>query len=1090
VRTRILLGITVLAAIVGVLLLFWGKHPPSAVDASRRANAASASGSTRDAGLLGAAPAVPLQADLTIRGQVMGPKGPVPGATVVATTSAGEDVLSERRCQCGNECGQKLLECGCGEAAGQLMDLVAERRGEVQPVARATTDTEGRFLLTGLSEGTYAVWAEAPRTGAAVAQGTRAGDADVIIKLGAGVAIAGTVKREDGRGVAGAVVTAIYAKHSRFFEVAAGADGAFSLGPLPEGDYTVVASAPGLLPSRERVTNGSSRRVKLELVSPRSLAGSVTLEGAPAGGAAVSLHGEHKRQEIGTEPDGTFAFDSLRPGQYELRAAAGDRVAQETITVAKGNVRGVALALRAGVHIEGKVVDDAGAAIAAVHITADEIAPSRRSHVAAARSSSDGRFRLGPLEPGEFELSTELEGFVRADPAKVVAVASASTKLVLKRAQPIRGMVVDPEGKPVREVRVAAVTKRTPAGSDDQKGSARTGENGAFTLDVPGGEYDIVVRSEGFREARVPVRAPAADVVVQLDRGTTIEGEVIDEDGAPVAEAQISIAPQSGDQRTRTSLGGGSADRGGHFVVSGLAAGPVLVIAGRPGDGGESWSSSYAHTPLDLPESGTVRVKLRFDAALAISGSVVGPDGVGVPDAKVHAWATHEARSKDKATALAERSSGTAVTDGAGRFTVRRLKAGEHVLIVMKEGFDAPRDGAHAQAGDSNVRIVLTKTAFLRGRVVGDGGVPVLRFQVNGKTNETSDGRFALPVTKLSGFYQGSGGPFPVRFSADGFASAEQSVTVERGVDVDLGDIALSQGRTISGVVVDAATGGPIPAARVRSIFVEEAKQYLSATLSDSRPEALVVTGADGTFVVPHVGEGALLRVAREGYAPATVAVGPDQGPLRIALGRGGAIAIRIQAANGEPMAGLDLAILGRAEGSDASSTGERFGANSGKTDESGRYEASGLLAGTYFIYLNSPDRNPGLVAQPVVLHDGQRVEVELKARQAGTTLQLSISGPGAKTTGELHVGLLRGVVPQIMGAQDLLKIGTPIRPRDDETPDAPVFELLAPGPYTVLVAKMERDGFRVFTHPIEVGPGPRQHADVVVPADLPVISR
>jgi protocatechuate 3,4-dioxygenase beta subunit len=661
---------------------------------------------------------------------------------------------------------------------------------------------------------------------------------------------------------------------------------------------------------------------------------------------------------------------------------------------------------------------------------------------------------------------------------------------VLKRAQPIRGTVVDPEGKPVREVRVAAATRRARADSDDEKASARTGEDGTFTLDVPGGEYDIVARPEGFREARVPVRAPAADIVVQLDRGTTIEGEVVDEDGAPVAEAQISIAPQSGDQGTRTWLGGGAADRGGHFVVSGLAAGPVLVIAGRPGDGGESWSSSYAHTRLDLPESGTVTVKLRFDAALAISGSVVGPDGAGIPDAKVHAWANPETRPKDKAITLAERSSGTAVTDDTGRFTVRRLKAGDHLLVVMKEGFDAPRDGVHAQAGDSSVRIVLTKAAFLRGRVVGDGGVPVLRFRVNGETKETSDGRFAFPVTKLSGFYKGSGGPFPVRFSADGYASAEQSITVQRGVDIDLGDISLSPGRTLSGVVVDAATGGPIPAARVRSIFVEDAKLYLSDTLNDSRVEGLVVTGADGTFAMPHVGEGTLLRVAREGYAPATVAVGPDQAPLRVALARGGAIAVRVRAASGEPMAGMDLAIMGRSGEPDASSTEVIVAGYSGKTDASGRYEATGLLAGTYSIFLRSPDRNPGLVAQPVVLRDGQRVEVELQARQAGTTLQLSISGPGAKSTGELHVGLIRGVVPQVTGSQDLMKIGTPIQPKDDETPDAPVFELLAPGPYTVLFAKMEGDGFRVFTQSIEVGTGPRQRVEVVVPADLPLITR
>jgi len=126
------------------------------------------------------APVPPSAGTLVIRGEVRGPSGPVAGATVTATTSRGVEVLSELRCHCGDDCGLRLLECGCPEAAGQLTELVVDRRGEAPPVARTETGADGRFVLTDLEEGVYAVWADS-RLGTGLANGVRAGEEAVSI---------------------------------------------------------------------------------------------------------------------------------------------------------------------------------------------------------------------------------------------------------------------------------------------------------------------------------------------------------------------------------------------------------------------------------------------------------------------------------------------------------------------------------------------------------------------------------------------------------------------------------------------------------------------------------------------------------------------------------------------------------------------------------------------------------------------------------------------------------------------------------------------------------------------------------------------
>ncbi|OJH39477.1 carboxypeptidase-like regulatory domain-containing protein [Cystobacter ferrugineus] len=114
-----------------------------------------------------------------------------------------------------------------------------------------------------------------------------AGDEGVELLLGEGVRVSGRVTDEDGAPVAGALVIAISTFHSRFFETVTDGSGYFFLGPLPRGEYVLLATKEGLLPARMELA-GHARQMeqKFLLFRPRRVAGQVVMAGSPVAGLA------------------------------------------------------------------------------------------------------------------------------------------------------------------------------------------------------------------------------------------------------------------------------------------------------------------------------------------------------------------------------------------------------------------------------------------------------------------------------------------------------------------------------------------------------------------------------------------------------------------------------------------------------------------------------------------------------------------------------------------------------------------------------------------------------------------------------------
>ncbi|KKN74596.1 hypothetical protein LCGC14_0389170 [marine sediment metagenome] len=162
----------------------------------------------------------------------------------------------------------------------------------------------------------------------------------------------------------------------------------------------------------------------------------------------------------------------------------------------------------------------------------------------------------------------------------------ARATIQLAEGPHLSGQVICAEtGRPVEGARIWA----TPSGSAARTlmpleafgAWATSGPDGCFeTCGLPACPHDLSVSHGGWLQARSKLLDVTSNepLVVQLERGCVISGEVIDRHGGPAAEARV-LACWSG-APLELSLNGMRADDLGRFEIGGLPAqGPVCVTA-------------------------------------------------------------------------------------------------------------------------------------------------------------------------------------------------------------------------------------------------------------------------------------------------------------------------------------------------------------------------------------------------------------------------------------------------------------------------------------------------------------------------------
>jgi RNA polymerase sigma-70 factor (ECF subfamily) len=399
----------------------------------------------------------------------------------------------------------------------------------------------------------------------------------------------------------------------------------------------------------------------------------------------------------------------------------------------------------------------------------------------------------------------------------------------------VRGRVVDEQGLPLADIRIAAAELFVAAGRQQTiwHADSVTGADGRFALPGlhVGGSLGLMAGRPGLapadQEGLVPIRADLELPDLVVGHGATLAGVVVDADGSPVVGATVMASgsfagsaflpepPPSGHPAPLVgAVQFATTDAGGGFRLTGLVPNDGLLgVRVEPPASARSDASPLAASAFSLAPGESARLVIGAPAR----GRIVVLGGLSkgvIPDVAIDAfapWLTERQRS-----VLPQRA--------------RRIEA-----VAEERAADASGPGEGGDGGFTFSFVCTDAPAWLR-----------------------------------------------VRVEVPGRPLAEQFVEISCGADKTL-EFTLSSTPTVSGFIVDPA-GAPVAGARVRLLgepwldfdsacvgrLTAAAPQYVAwLGGSDFQP---TVSAEDGRFETPARAAGrATLLVHAKGYSPCAV---------------------------------------------------------------------------------------------------------------------------------------------------------------------------------------------------------------------------
>jgi protocatechuate 3,4-dioxygenase beta subunit len=171
------------------------------------------------------------------------------------------------------------------------------------------------------------------------------------------------------------------------------------------------------------------------------------------------------------------------------------------------------------------------------------------------RVSDQGQFEITDLPAGEMYLTTKLEGYAVEHQSFSLNVGETrEVEFRLIKAGTVRGTVHDSTGNPIENAQLNVIYAdespargRIAATYQWELGEVRSDATGGFIVEVhPEKEFIVEASHPAFigdvssptRFSPMPSRAA---IKISLDRGVSFEGEVKDENGAPIQGAQVQL---------------------------------------------------------------------------------------------------------------------------------------------------------------------------------------------------------------------------------------------------------------------------------------------------------------------------------------------------------------------------------------------------------------------------------------------------------------------------------------------------------------------------------------------------------------------
>ncbi len=533
----------------------------------------------------------------------------------------------------------------------------------------------------------------------------------------------------------------------------------------------------------------------------------------------------------------------------------------------------VALVMRKGASVRGRIVDEAGRPVAGASVSAARADDARQLFSATAETDPDGTYVLDGIASGWWRVSVTLPeanfqfGAQDSAPFKVASTPVEGVDVTVQLGLTLSGRVVDHRGVGVAGASVSVARADLRAWPWSSVAESSTEDDGTFTLHhLPRTKLLVGVEHWDASGSTIEVDlthgdAPP-DLRLVLDSTGSITGTIVDETGASFRyqDIQLSLVAYTGGGLAPIGIPGArrrlQTDHAGAFAATGLADGIyALTIDRTPAFGPVYLATGASSTRIEVPSLGLVEGVVSLPEASLQGGVVV---AIGAPPAGP-------------------------ITTLIGNGPLQLwLPLGTYRLHFSVDGADelvlhdvAVRAREHTDLGKISLRAAVR---HLRGRVVDAAGIPVVGARIElGPDPLYADGRFhfdsAWPGrTRRSGRdgyfdVDAARGVATLRAAHDRGASEAIAIPEDAG-DLERITLTLRPYGSLGGVVRDEA--GVVPLVS------------LTAT-SASAPHVTYTTiaGADGAFMFEHLPEGAyLLAPVAEAY------VGPE--PIHVEVVAGG----------------------------------------------------------------------------------------------------------------------------------------------------------------------------------------------------------
>lgn len=496
-------------------------------------------------------------------------------------------------------------------------------------MATVYSDPAGNAQVSDVPIGSYALQVEADGYAPARSAAVLVGGPPVVIVLGPGGTIAGSILSAPSKAPAPDVTLIIKPERFKSIEYKAISDakGKFVLERVPDGPVMisstddVYALTPGMVfadVGLDRVSH-----VNLTVTGAGRISGTVSdaITGeAVEGAVVVAVDAVEKKAGWKSEPtdaEGRYVIPGVSAGPvtvrlsriprpYPLQVGRGER---EVEIVPGEAAEGIDFAIDSGTMLCGVVVDEHDVPSAGAKVSLGYVRPGQADahHYGSTTCDQNGKFCFSDIELSKVGSSTTLVSEVilladnrgaRSQPVQLPIDGGAQNDVVLKlekrAAGVIGGTVVNEKGQPVLARMWLA---RAEVGPNFDRRGGLTDIDGYFLFqDIGPGNYELRLAPEpgGMRARRVLAKEfslrpdeKLTDLRLVLPTGSKITGRVTTEKGEPlwgVPIDAIALTDLAGDE-----ISSAVTDRDGYFTLNNLDGVEFEVMHSRDEDG-PRWS--------------------------------------------------------------------------------------------------------------------------------------------------------------------------------------------------------------------------------------------------------------------------------------------------------------------------------------------------------------------------------------------------------------------------------------------------------------------------------------------------------------------